>query len=437
MNDDAELLRRYAASRSEEAFAAVVQRHIDLVYHAAVRRCGGDTHRAEDVTQQVFTAVAREAAALADHPLLAGWLYVATRNLANKTMRAEKSRRLREETAHFMNEVQKSDSAAADWARLRPVLDDAIDELGEREREAVLLRYFENRPFAEIGASLRVTEDAARMRVDRALEKMHAALARRGVTSTAAALAGALASQAGAVAPAGLAASVAGGALAGASGGMLAATAVFMSATKLQMGIAAALVVAGTTGFLVQADTRASLRGELEVRRQQAQQVAALRAGNEVLRRNAAEVAELRTDDAEFAKLRDEAEAMKKQLQAAAAKKAAATVPDRRLPQPKVQVGAAYPAELRQAGISGEVQIDFLIDTEGVVRNAFVAKSTDRGFEAPSLEAAKQWQYEPGFMVNGRRVVTHMVIPIVFTPNRERGEPGTGKPENALPVGWF
>jgi len=261
MNDDAELLRRYAASRSEEAFAAVVQRHIGLVYQSALRRCHGDAHCAEDVTQQVFTAVARDAAALAEHPLLAGWLHIATRNFSSKAMRAEAARRQREEAAHFMNEAQNPETPGADWARLRPVLDAAIDELGEREREAVLLRFFENRPFAEIGAALRVTEDAARMRVDRALDKLHAALARRGVTSTAAALSVVLANHIGVAAPAGLAASVTGAAMASTEGAAVTALGLlqFMSTTKFGANAVALLtfLAVGTTGYQLHAQREA------------------------------------------------------------------------------------------------------------------------------------------------------------------------------------
>ena len=114
-----------------------------------------------------------------------------------------------------MNALLSDSDPAADWERLRPTIDDAIQELGERDREAVLLRFFENRPFAEIGAVLRVSEDAARMRVERALDRLRDAFARRGVTSTGTALAAILASQAGVAAPAGLAGAITGAALAG------------------------------------------------------------------------------------------------------------------------------------------------------------------------------------------------------------------------------
>ena len=133
----------------------------------------------------------------------------------------------------------------AEWSRLRPVLDEGMDELGEREREAVLLRFFEGRAFAEIGATLRVSEDAARMRVERALEKLRAVLARRGVTSTGAALGVVLAQQAVVAAPAGLVGSVVSTAVGAAAGGATGALGFIqlMTNTKLAVGVAGLLAV--------------------------------------------------------------------------------------------------------------------------------------------------------------------------------------------------
>src|SRR3954471_3896988 len=105
MDEDAELLRRYAAEKSEEAFAALVQRHLNLVYSVALRQVNGDAHLAEDVAQQVFTALARKAAALAERPALSGWLYRSTRFAASDIVRVERRRRGRESEAHTMHEL--------------------------------------------------------------------------------------------------------------------------------------------------------------------------------------------------------------------------------------------------------------------------------------------------------------------------------------------
>ncbi len=235
MIEDDELLRRYSAEKSEEAFAELVRRHLDLVYSTALRQLAGDTHLAQDVAQAVFTALARKAASLTDRTTLTGWLYLGAHHAAAQAVRGEQRRRAREQEASIMHEQLSSSDAATDWDRVRPVLDEALRDLNDADREAVLLRYFEQRPFAEIGFALRLGEDAARMRVDRALEKLRALLARRGVTSTAAALGAALASEALVAAPAGLATVIAGAALT--SGAATAATAgIFMNATTLVTG---------------------------------------------------------------------------------------------------------------------------------------------------------------------------------------------------------
>jgi RNA polymerase sigma factor (sigma-70 family) len=207
MSTDAELLRRYVTQKSESAFTELVQRHVALVYSTALRQLGGDAHLAQDVTQTVFTALARKAESLTGRSALAGWLYLGAHHAAAQAVRTDQRRRAREQEAHIMHELFSPEASAlpTEWGRVRPVLDDALRELRDDDREAVLLRFFERRPFAEIGAALNMSEDAARMRTDRALDKLHALLARRGITSTGAALSVALSNQAMVATPAGLA----------------------------------------------------------------------------------------------------------------------------------------------------------------------------------------------------------------------------------------
>jgi RNA polymerase sigma factor (sigma-70 family) len=247
MRDDSTLLHDYAVSGSQAAFAELVRRHVDLVYGAAFRRTNGDAALTEEIVQQVFAALAQEAAALRSHTLLTGWLYVTTRHAAATALRAENRRRAREHQAHLMH-TSVSSEPAADWSRLRPHLDRVIDELGERDRDAVLLRFVEGRPFAEIGRALQLSEDAARMRVDRALDKLRVLLARRGVTSTAAALSLLLTSHAAMAAPVGMAAAVSGTALATAAAtgpGSSVALLSLMKTSQLAVAGALALLVAG------------------------------------------------------------------------------------------------------------------------------------------------------------------------------------------------
>lgn len=219
MTDDFALLCRFAETRSEEAFAELVRRHLGFVYQAARRRLGGDAHRAEEAALAVFADLARKAPSLTGRSVvLAAWLHKAAMHATARILRAEQRRRRWEGlfAATLMNEDAPDE--AMDMARLRPVLDSALDELAERDRSAVLLRFFEQRAYAEIGARLTLSEEAARRRVERALEKLRRGLARRGVASSASALGTALVAEAGAGAsaglPAGLAAKVSAGALA-------------------------------------------------------------------------------------------------------------------------------------------------------------------------------------------------------------------------------
>jgi RNA polymerase sigma factor (sigma-70 family) len=253
MIDDSGLLRRYAAYRQDEDFAELVRRHLGLVYRAALRRVNGDTHLAEDIAQQVFATLAGSATSVQRHPVLAGWLYVATRHAAANAMRSEQRRRIREQQVPVVNDPPASSGPEPDWDRLRPELDRVMDELPECDRHAVLLRFFANRPFAEIGSALHVSENAARMRVERALERLRTLLARRGVVSTSSALAVLLESQAAAAAPAGLAATVASAALAGKSAAASAGAMFFltqMSATKIAVTVAG-ILVCGAVGTAI------------------------------------------------------------------------------------------------------------------------------------------------------------------------------------------
>jgi RNA polymerase sigma factor (sigma-70 family) len=243
---DPELLRAFAESGDASAFAELVQRRIDFVYAAALRQLAGDAHRARDITQEVFIKLARDARKLSRHPALLGWLCTATRFAAIDAIRSERARKNRETEANAMQHHEAG--REIDWERLQPVLDEALTELRADDREAVLARYFDRQPFARIAESLGVSENAAQRRVERALDKLHAALARRQITSTSAALGAVLATHSGIAAPAGLAVVVTQSALAGSVG---AATATgwglftFMSSAKITLALAGTFAALG------------------------------------------------------------------------------------------------------------------------------------------------------------------------------------------------
>lgn len=281
MTDDALLLKGFAEKGSEADFAALVQRHLRLVYGAAERQLRGDSHLAQDVSQIVFTTLARKAASLQRHPILTGWLYTTTRYAVAEVKRAERRRQIYEHVVSAMQETSRHDGEFADWEELRPVLDEVLFELNERDREAVLLRFFESRPFADLAARLATTEDAARMRVERALTKMHRTLRRRGITSTVSALGVVLAGQPAVAAPVQLVCIIANGALTGAKAGAggLALWHVFFMG-KLSTAIVGVVILTGASVALLQQQSRAQLQEEISFALQDNREAIRLRAMN-------------------------------------------------------------------------------------------------------------------------------------------------------------
>ncbi len=301
MTEDAELLSRYAAEQSEAAFAELTRRHVDLVHSAALRLMNGDLHAAQDVTQQVFTEVARQAKRLARHPALVGWLYTTTRLMALRMNRTEQRRQAREQEANMMNQLLHDDTPPVDWNRLRPVIEDAMHELDDRDRHAVLLRYFQNKTLNEVGAELNLTENAARMRVDRALEKLRGKLARHGITTTATALAAVVAANAVQAAPAGLAATISAAAIAGSAvqaSTLIVATKAIVMTTLQKTIVAAALAAAVGTGVYA-VHQGAQLRGQLRsLKEQQAPMTAQIQQLQQERDQAAGQLAALRDENA-------------------------------------------------------------------------------------------------------------------------------------------
>jgi RNA polymerase sigma factor (sigma-70 family) len=205
MSDDMTLVREFATNQSEPAFAALVERHLGLVHSAALRQVG-DAHMAEEITQAVFIILARKAASLGTKTILSAWLYRTTRYAAADALKARRRRQAREQEAHMQSILNQPDADA--WAQLAPLLDDALAELGETDRTALVLRFFENKTAREIAGALRMEEAAAQKRVARALEKLRAIFVKRGVTLTATVIAGAVAANSVQAAPVGLAVKV-------------------------------------------------------------------------------------------------------------------------------------------------------------------------------------------------------------------------------------
>ncbi|MFO1460580.1 MAG: sigma-70 family RNA polymerase sigma factor [Verrucomicrobiota bacterium] len=206
MAEDHELLQRYAISGSESAFSELVSRHLHWVHSSAARQVG-DPDLAHDVTQMVFTDLARRAGSLSSHVLLGPWLHRATRFAAGQVRRTRQRRETREQLHIELNSPDHP--APAEWNAIRADLDAALDKLREPDRQALVLRYFEQRDLRAVGAALGVTEDTAQKRVTRALERLRALLARPGAEPGLPSLGGLLATHAVSSAPTPMMSSVA------------------------------------------------------------------------------------------------------------------------------------------------------------------------------------------------------------------------------------
>jgi RNA polymerase sigma factor (sigma-70 family) len=242
MITDRELLRRYVEENAQEAFTEIVHRHVNLVYGAALRQLCGNAALAGDVTQAVFSTLAAKQNALLKIRHLSAWLYTTTRFTVSHTVRSERRRQERERKAQFMHALSNESESPGEFPVVPPkLLDDVLQDLGEREREAILLRFFEGQSFSAIGLALEMSEDAARMQVTRSLEKTRTMFARKGITSSVAAVGALLSSQA-IAAPANLAATVSASALAGAVA--------LASATGAKLGVLAFMTTSKTTAWL-------------------------------------------------------------------------------------------------------------------------------------------------------------------------------------------
>src|SRR6266446_1682617 len=159
MTDSQRLLADYVTNRSDQAFRELVTRYLDLVYSTAVRLVSGDIHRAQDVAQTVFVDLARKAPALPRDVMLGGWLHRHTCFVASKIMRRRRRRESRERQAVEMNAQQ--DHSKANLAEVAAILDEAINTLGAADRDAILLRFFEQRDLRSVGQALGTSEDTA------------------------------------------------------------------------------------------------------------------------------------------------------------------------------------------------------------------------------------------------------------------------------------
>jgi RNA polymerase sigma factor (sigma-70 family) len=255
--DDISLLREYVNHESEDAFAALVARHVNKVYSVALRHAR-NPHQAEEITQAVFVILARKARRLGGQVILSGWLCRTAQLTAVTFVRSEIRRARREQEAYMQNPLVETDSDV--WPQIEPLLDAAMAGLSEADYHAVVLRFFDGKSMKEVGAALGASEGAAKMRVNRAVEKMRRFFARRGIVVSVAILTAAISANSVQSAPATLAKTAATVALAkGATASTPTLTLIkgvlkIMAWTKAKTAIVAGvatLLVAGTATVVV------------------------------------------------------------------------------------------------------------------------------------------------------------------------------------------
>ncbi len=327
---DLELLERYTRHRAEDDFTELVRRHLDLVHAAALRQVRSP-QLAEEVAQSAFTDLARHAGCLAPGTIVTAWLYEVTRRTAIDVVRREARRQARERVATEMNDLHHS---AADWSHIELLIDEAMHALDATDRAAVLLRYFENKSFREVGAALGTSDDAAQKRVSRALERLRDIVSRKGVNLSAGTLGVTLSANAVQAAPVGLVATISAGAVAGA--GLVTAATFTSSAavstkaismTLLQKAlVSTGLVVAIATGVFQTRKNSAlqRLNHDLEgIAATANEQLDQLRREREEAFRQAgllrAEAQQATRDDSELLKLRNDVARLQREAKESAA----------------------------------------------------------------------------------------------------------------------
>ncbi len=319
MSDDMELVREFAASQSETAFAALVTRHLSLVHSAAMRQVG-DEHLAQEIAQAVFIILAKKAPALPPKTVLSAWLYRTTRYAAADALKIQRRRQAREHEAHMQSILNQSDTDA--WKQLAPLLDDAMAKLGEADRTALVLRFFENKTLGDVAIAMNTNEAAAQRRVLRAVEKLRSWFTKRGVALPAAAMTAAIAANSVQAAPAGLAATICtvkGAAVAASVTALASGTIKTIFMTTIQKALIVVTVTSIIGVALHEADEAATLRRRVQALERQLAPSADYQQSKQKLDAMLKQMAtavpyNLNTNNTELLRLRGEVGALRRQL---------------------------------------------------------------------------------------------------------------------------
>jgi uncharacterized protein (TIGR03435 family) len=261
MTDDMALLEEYARHNSEEAFAALVSRYVNLVYSVALRQVR-DSHLAVEITQAVFIILARKAKSLGQKTILSGWLCRTARYAGANALTIQRRRQHREQEAHMQSILNEPELVT--WEQIAPLLEGALEHLGQKDHDALVLRFFEGKSFHEIGTAFGASENAAKKRVSHALEKLHRYFSKRGISSTTDAIAGGISANSVQAAPVALAKTVTAVALAkGAAAGGSTLTLV-KAALKIMAWAKVKTAVVIGVGFLIVAGTTTATVKEIQ-----------------------------------------------------------------------------------------------------------------------------------------------------------------------------
>jgi RNA polymerase sigma factor (sigma-70 family) len=329
MTSDLDLLGQFAREKSQDAFTALVNRHVNLVYSAALRQVHAP-QLAEEIAQSVFADLARNADKLKPNTILTAWLYQVARRTAIDVIRKESRRQLREQIAVEMNDMN---ATSAEWIQIEPLLDDAMAALDETDRAAILLRYFENKNLREVGEALGTSDDAAQKRVRRAVEKLREFFSKRNVTIGASGLAVVISANAIQAAPLGLAvtistATVLAGTAVSTSTIIVATKTIAMTTLQKTLITTTLAIVAGAG--IYEASQASKLRGQVQMLQQQqsplADQILQLQherdGATNQLAALADELARLKKNPSEVLKLRGEVGVLRQEKAAAGSQSA-------------------------------------------------------------------------------------------------------------------
>lgn len=251
MTDDMALVREYAGSNSEVAFATLVSRHVNLVYSVALQQVH-DQHLAEEITQAVFIILARKAGKLSSKTILSGWLCRTVRYVSANALKIEWRRKRREQEAHMQSILNEPESEGA-WKQIAPLLSVALAQLSEKDHDAIVLRFFEGKNMNEVGVALGVSKNTAKTRVSRAVDKLRRFFMKRGVVLSASVIAGAISANSVQAAPVGLATAVSaakGTVVVASTANLITTTLKIMAWSKAKTAILAGVAVILTVGVV-------------------------------------------------------------------------------------------------------------------------------------------------------------------------------------------